>query len=120
MKRTLALVMAVLVTSAGCGVVFVEGPHVVEAKVTCTQEFTLPLVDVAVAVVGIATPFVIEETRDRSKDAPPMAFNIALWGVGLAAAISSVIGIQKVKRCRRSVAAPLPASTPAPMPSPAP
>jgi hypothetical protein len=118
MKRSLALVMAVLVTSAGCGVVFVEGPHVVEAKVTCTQDFTLPLVDVAVAVVGIATPFILDATALDGK--PNFVVYSGMWITGVAAAISSVIGIQKVKRCRRSVAAPLPASTPAPMPSPAP
>jgi len=109
--------MAVVVSSAGCGVLFVEGPHVVEAKVTCTQEFTLPLVDAAVAVVGIATPFILQSTL-RSD-----SYNVLYVGLGVtgvAAAISSAIGIQKVKRCRRSVAAPMPVSTPTPMPTPDP
>jgi hypothetical protein len=108
MKRALALVMAVLVTSAGCGVVFVEGPHVVEGKVTCTQEMTLPLVDAAVAAVSVvgfvymARPGVAERTQTD------VVVSFGVLGVGLATAISSVIGIKKVKRCRRTVAAPMP------------
>jgi hypothetical protein len=108
MQRVLALVMAVLVTSAGCGVVFVEGPHVVEAKVTCTHEMTLPLVDAAVSLVSLvgfvymARPGVAERTQTD------VVLSFGLLGVGLATAVSSVIGIQKVKRCRRTVAAPMP------------
>lgn len=108
MKRALALAMAVLVTSTGCSIAFVEGPHVVEGKVTCTQEMTMPLVDAAVSVVSIATPFIFEAARDRSTMDPQIGLSVALWGVGLATAISAVIGVQKVKRCRRSVAAPMP------------
>ena len=107
MKRALALVMAALLTS-GCGVVFVEGPHVVEGKVTCTQEMALPLVDAAVAAVAITSPFIYEAARNRSTMDPQIGISVAMWGVGLATAISAVIGIKKVQRCRRTVAAPMP------------
>jgi hypothetical protein len=108
MNRALALVMTVLVTSAGCSIAFVDGPHVVEGKVTCTQEMTLPLVDAAVAAVLIASPFIFEATRDRSTTDAQIGPSVVFWGAGLVTAVSAVIGMQRVKRCRRSVAAPLP------------
>jgi hypothetical protein len=105
MKRALALVMAVLVTSGGCSIAFVDGPHVVAGKVTCTEEMTLPLVDAAVAAVAITTPFIFEATRDRSTVDPQIEASVLFWAIGLGTAISAVVGVRKVKRCRRSIAA---------------
>jgi hypothetical protein len=105
MKRALALVMAVLVTSGGCSIAFVDGPHVEAGNVSCTEEMTLPLVDAAVAAVAIASPFIFEATRDRSTTDPQIGPSVVFWAAGLATAISAVIGMQRVKRCRRSIAA---------------
>jgi hypothetical protein len=119
MKRALAVVMAALVSSAGCSIAFVDGPHVVAGKVTCTEEMTLPLVDAAIAAVLIAGPFIHEFARDRSSD-PHVELSIVSWAAGLGTAISAVVGVRKVKRCRRSIAADALTAPPAPMPAPAP
>jgi uncharacterized membrane protein AbrB (regulator of aidB expression) len=104
MKRALAVVMAALVSTAGCSIAFVDGPHVVAGKVTCTEEMTLPLVDAAIAAVAITAPFIHEFTRDRSSD-PLVELSVVSWAVGLGTAISAIVGVRKVKRCRRSIAA---------------
>lgn len=108
MRLMLVALVAASLLSSGCSFVFVQSPHVVEGKVECTREFTLPLVDAAVGVTAAATPFLLEELRDRT-DSVNLPLYYGLWAVGVAGVISSIIGITKVKRCRRAVSAPMPA-----------
>lgn len=109
MRLMLVAVVAASLLASGCSFVFVQSPHVVEGKVECTREFTLPLVDAAVGVTGIVTPFILEQLRDRSVDDPNMVLYVGMWAAGVAGAVSSIVGITKVKRCRRTVSAPTPA-----------
>ena len=98
MKR-FAVVLAV--ASSACSLVFVEKVHVNAGKVECTESRKFPLIDAAVGVVGIVTPFLLEAMRDRAVDDVNWPLNIGLWGAGAAGAISSVIGFRRVGRCRR-------------------
>lgn len=103
MKRMVALVA---LATSGCSLVFVEKPHVEAGKVTCTESMKFPAIDAVVGVVGIATPFILEATRDRSVDNPNWPVYVGLWGAGVIGAISAVVGYRKVHRCREALAAP--------------
>ena len=115
--------------SSGCSIAFLEKPRVTpDNKVECDSTKKMPLIDTAVAVVGVSTPFIIEYTRDRREDAPNFLIYAGLWATGLATAISAVVGYKRVGRCsdlKDSVAATanMPAQPPAPAqdaPAPAP
>jgi hypothetical protein len=109
--------LAPLVVSGGCSLAFVESPHVSAGKVECTHDYTLTLVDVAVAAAGVVTPFVLESARDRSVDDPNMVLYGALWVSGVVYGVSALIGMQRVKRCRRleaSMAQTAPSAAPQP------
>ena len=108
-------VLALAVVFSGCSVLFVENVHTTGGKVECTESMQLPLVDAAVGVVGLATPFILEAMRDRRVDNPNWPLYVGLWGAGAVGAVSSVIGVKKVKRCRRereaaTLTAPAPAT----------
>ncbi|HEY5921834.1 MAG TPA: hypothetical protein VIV11_09205 [Kofleriaceae bacterium] len=108
--------MAALLTS-GCSILLVDKPTINAGKVECTREMTFPVVDGAIAVTSIATPFIYELwIRDRSTQDPQLALSAVLWGAGLATAISAVIGYSRVGRCRRLMKS-IELTTPAPTPS---
>ena len=99
MKRAVALATAILLS--GCSVLFVEKVRVTGDHVSCTDSYTYPLVDGAVGVVGIATPFILEALRDRRASNPNFALYIPLWTAGVIGAVSSVVGMTRVRHCRR-------------------
>lgn len=107
MRFMLVALVAASVLTSGCSFVFVQSPHVVEGKVQCTHELTYPIIDAAVGVTGVLTPFILDRTVLRGE--PNFLLYIPMWAAGLAASISAVSGVSKVKRCRRAVSAPTPA-----------
>ena len=125
MRSALVLVLVAAVSTSGCSILFVDKPTLNGGKVECTREMTFPLVDGAVAVTSIAAPFIYElYIRDRSTQSPQTALSAVVWGAGVAAAISAVIGYSRVSRCRRLVKSieltTPPPTPPAPMAPPPP
>jgi hypothetical protein len=106
--RAIAFFVSIALVVSGCSFALVEGPHVVAGKVECTQEMTVPLVDIGAAAVLIAAPFAYEFGRNRDTDDPHPIISAGMWAAGVVTAISAVYGVTKVKRCRRSLAAPTP------------
>ncbi len=101
MNRALSVVL--MLATSGCSVVFVDGPTLVGDKVVCTESMTLPLVDGAVAAVGLATPVILESMRNRGIDDANIPLYVGVAAVGAAALVSTVIGVTKVRRCRRAI-----------------
>jgi hypothetical protein len=129
MKSLVVALTSVAMLSSGCSIAFLDKARVTpDNKVECDSTMKMPLIDGAVAVVGISTPFILEALRDRSKDNPNFLIYVPLWVTGVGTAISAVIGRSKVNRCRslkESVAATsnVPAQPAAPAqdaPAPAP
>ena len=124
MKRLLVGVLSLAVFSSGCSIAFLDKARVTpDNKVECDSTMKYPLIDAAVAVVGISTPFILEAMRDRSKDNPNFLIYVPLWATGVGTAISAVIGRSRVSRCRDlkdSVQATQQPAAQPPAPAPAP
>lgn len=121
MRRTLVLSLVLLVATSGCSIVLVKPMHVTPSgEIACTRSYTVPLVDAAGAVAGLGTPLLLAAIRDRQRDQLNVPLSLGLAVTGVVYAISTVIGVTRVNRCRRlqaSVAATAqPAATPAPAP----
>lgn len=99
MKRAAAVAMAILLS--GCSILFVEKVRVTGDHVSCTDSYTYPLVDGAAGVAGIATPFILEALRDRRASNPKFALYVPLWTAGVIDAVSSIVGMARVRHCRR-------------------
>ena len=101
MKRFLVGVLALSLASSGCSIAFLDKPRVTpDNKAECDSSYKYPLIDGAVGVVGISTPFIMEALRDRRASNPNFLLYIPLWGAGVAGVISAIVGRSRVGRCR--------------------
>ncbi len=102
---TAAALGAALAGAAGCSFVLVQGPPAGHEKlqaVRCTRGNAVPILDAAVAGVGLYTGMMLGILDERSAGwaVGSREAGTAMLGTGIVFGISSLVGFNRTRHCR--------------------
>jgi len=107
-KVSIASLLAVALTSAGCSLAFVDGPPPARARhrhVDCTTSSPLPILDLTAAVLGLVTLVAVAESPKGTFGGTTASRTaVAVGGGALAAltATSAGIGFARISECHEA------------------